>query len=85
MNKNILIWSVIFYKTRNYFRKWCDIGFRKSQEFLFWFKRIGWNYIVASVIMYVIVPLILYGLLVWGIYKSLMNSVKIKKLIEEDK
>ena len=55
--------------------KWvigCGIYFL-NQEFLFWFKRIGWNYIVASVIICVIVPLIIYGLLVWGIYKSLMT------------
>lgn len=64
----ILVWSFIFYKTRNYFREWCDGGFRKSQEFLFWFKRIGWNYIVASVIICVIIPLIVYGLLCYGIY-----------------
>ena len=64
----ILIWSIIFYKTRKYFREWCDVGFRKSQEFLFLFKRIGWNYIVASVIICVIIPLIVYGLLCYGIY-----------------
>ena len=56
----ISIWSFIFYKTRKYFREWCDLGFRKSQEFLFWFKRIGWNYIVASVVICVIIPLIVY-------------------------
>ena len=63
-----LIWSFIFYKARNYFREGCDVGFRKSQEFLFLFKRIGWNYIVASVIICVIIPLIVYGLLCYGIY-----------------
>ena len=69
----ILVWSFIFYKTRKYFREWCDVGFRKSQEFLFWFKRIGWNYIIASVIICVILPLIIYGLLAYGIYLKLYN------------
>ena len=64
----ILVWSIIFYKTRICFREWCDVGFRKSQDFLFWFKRIGWNYIVASVIICVIIPLLVYGLLSYGIY-----------------
>ena len=64
----LLVWSFIFYKTRKYFREWCDLGLRKSQEFLFWFKRIGWNYIIASVIICVIIPLIVYGLLCYGIY-----------------
>lgn len=64
----ILIWSFIFYKTWKYFREWCDVGFRKSQEFLFWFKRIGWNYIVASVIICVIIPVFVYILLTYGIY-----------------
>ena len=64
----ILVWSIIFYKTRNCFREWCDVGFRKSQDFLFCFKRIGWNYIVASVIICVIVPLIIYGFLIWKLF-----------------
>lgn len=29
---------------------------KEHPEFLFWFKRIGWNYIVASVIICVIIP-----------------------------
>ena len=69
----ILIWALIFYKKRNHFRQWCDIGFRQSQQFLFWFKRIGWNYIVASVVICVILPLIIYGLLAYGIYLRYYN------------
>ena len=65
----ILAWLYFFVKTRTNegFRRWCDRGFKDSVEFLLWFKRIGWNYIVSSVIICVVVPIIIYGLLIWGI------------------
>lgn len=64
----LLMWSYILVKTRNCFRKWCDIWFGKSREFLLLFKGIGWTYEVASVIICVLVPLVIYGLLAYGIY-----------------
>lgn len=65
----ILVWSYIFVKTgtKRVFRIWCDLAFRDSVDFLLWFKRIGWNYVVSSVIICVAVPIIIYGLLIWGL------------------
>ena len=65
----ILAWMYILAKirTKRNFRIWCDWAFMKSRDFLLWFKRIGWNYIVSSVIICVIVPIIIYGLLIWGL------------------
>ena len=65
----ILAWMYILVKTRTkrVFQMWCDWAFMKSRDFLLWFKRIGWNYIVSSVIICVVVPIIIYGLLIWGL------------------
>ena len=65
----ILAWMYIIAKTstKRVFQMWCDWVFKDSVDFLFWFKRIGWNYIVSSVIICVIVPVIVYGLLIWGL------------------
>ena len=65
----ILVWLYIIVKTRTkrVFQMWCDRAFKDSVDFLLWFKRIGWNYIVSSVIICVVVPIIIYGLLIWGL------------------
>lgn len=65
----VLIWGYIFVKveTRGTFRKWCDRSFKVSVDFLLWFKKIGWNYVVSSVIICVGLPLIIYGLLICGL------------------
>ena len=65
----ILAWTYIFVKTgtKRIFRIWCDRAFRDSVDFLLWFKRIGWNYVVSSVIICVLIPIIIYGLLIWGL------------------
>lgn len=55
--------GIILWHHRHDFSKFCDIAFKKSQDFLLWFKRIGWNYCVSSVIICVIVPLIIYAAL----------------------
>ena len=57
------VWSYFFIKTRNVFKMWCDWVFQDSVEFLLWFKRIGWNYIVSSVIICVFIPLLIYAFL----------------------
>lgn len=69
----ILAWAYIFVKTgtKKVFGMWCDWAFKDSVDFLLWFKRIGWNYIVASVIICAIVPIIIYGLLIWGLVMRL--------------
>ena len=65
----LLAWMYILTKlrTKRNFRIWCDWAFFKSRDFLLYFKRIGWNYIVSSVIICVVVPIIIYGLLMWGL------------------
>lgn len=60
----VCIWIGIFIATRYTFRMWCDWAFEDSVNFLLWFRRIGWNYTVASVIICVFIPLCVYiGLL----------------------
>lgn len=61
----LVVWLYLFIKTRHVFKMWCDWVFQDSVEFLFWFKRIGWNYIVSSVIICVFIPLMIYGGLIW--------------------
>ena len=65
----VLVWVYIFTKTRSKgtFRMWCDRAFMDSVDFLLSFKKIGWNYIVSSVIICVVAPIIFYGVLIWGL------------------
>ena len=60
----ILLWVYIFWSKRKFFRKWCDVAFQLSVDFLLKFQRIGWNYWVASVIIGVVVPIIIYAALI---------------------
>ncbi len=60
----ILLWIYIFWSKRKFFRKWCDVAFQLSVDFLLKFQRIGWNYWVASVIIGVVVPIIIYAALI---------------------
>ena len=50
----ILLWVYIFWSKRN----------QLSVDFLLKFQRIGWNYWVASVIIGVVVPIIIYVALI---------------------
>ena len=61
----ICLWIYIIYKAHKYFSKWCDKGFNKSVDFLLWFKRVGWNYTLSSVIICVFFPIIIYGSLIY--------------------
>ena len=56
----IIAWIVFLWKDPMKFRDRCDWAFEKSVDFLLLFKRIGWNYVVSSVIIYVVVPLLIY-------------------------
>ena len=66
----IIVWAVFLWKDPMKFRDRCDWAFMKSVDFLLWFKRIGWNYIVSSVIICVVVPGLIYLELVCGIIKA---------------
>ena len=59
-----ILWIYIFWTKRKFFSQWCDTAFSLSQEFLFSFKKIGWDYFKASVIICVLVPVIIYAILI---------------------
>ena len=58
------LWIYIFWTKRKFFSQWCDTAFSLSQKFLFSFKKIGWDYFKASVIICVLVPIIIYAILI---------------------
>ena len=63
----IIAWVIFLWKDQMKFRDRCDWAFMKSVDFLLWFKKIGWNYIVSSVIICVVVPVLVYIELVYAI------------------
>ena len=63
----IIAWIVFLWKDPIKFRDRCDWAFDKSVEFLLWFKKIGWNYVVSSVIICVVAPVLVYIELVYAI------------------
>ena len=65
----IMVWGVFLWKDKMTFRDRCDWAFEKSVDFLLWFKRIGWNYIVSSVIICVVVPVLVYVELIYALMK----------------
>lgn len=66
----VLAWIVFLWKDSMKFRERCDWAFMKSVDFLLWFKRIGWNYIVSSVIICVVLPILVYVELIYAIIKT---------------
>ena len=60
-------WILFLWKDPMKFRDRCDWAFMKSVDFLLLFKKIGWNYIVSSVIICVVVPILIYLELIFGI------------------
>lgn len=65
----IVAWVIFLWKDPMKFRDRCDWAFDKSVDFLLWFKKIGWNYVVSSVIICVVVPVLIYVELIYGIIK----------------
>lgn len=63
----LLAWIVFIWKDKMDFRARCDLAFKKSVDFLLWFQKIGWNYIVSSVIICVVVPILVYIELIYAI------------------
>ncbi len=55
--------AVIWWHRKD-FSTWCDWAFEKSVNFLLWFRRIGWNYYKASVIICVVLPIAIYIILI---------------------
>ena len=60
-------WIIFLWKDPMKFRDRCDWAFMKSVDFLLLFKKIGWNYIVSSVIICVVVPILIYLELIFRI------------------
>ena len=65
----IFAWVIFLWKDQMKFRDRCDWAFDKSVEFLLFFKKIGWNYIVSSVIICVVVPILVYLELIYAIIR----------------
>jgi hypothetical protein len=65
----IIAWVIFLWKDQMKFRDRCDWAFDRSVDFLLWFKKIGWNYVVSSVIICVVVPVLIYVELIWAIIK----------------
>ena len=65
----IIVWVIFLWKDQMKFRDRCDWAFDRSVDFLLWFKKIGWNYVVSSVIICVVVPVLIYVELIWAILK----------------
>lgn len=64
----IIAWIIFLRKDPMKFRDRCDWAFMRSVDFLLWFKKIGWNYVVSSVIICVVIPILIYVELICGIY-----------------
>ena len=65
----VIAWIVVLWKDPMKFRNRCDWAFVKSVDFLLWCKKIGWNYVVSSVIICVIIPILIYMELICGIFQ----------------
>ena len=63
----VMAWIIFLWKDSMKFRDRCDWAFDKSVVFLLWFKKTGWNYVVSSVIICVIIPILIYMELICGI------------------
>ena len=63
----VMAWIIFLWKDQLRFRDRYDLMFSKSVEFLLWFKRIGWNYVISSVIICVIIPILIYIELIYAI------------------
>ena len=63
----VIAWIVFLWKDPMKFRDRCNWVFIKSVDFLLWFKKIGWNYVVSSVIICVVIPILIYMELICGI------------------
>lgn len=65
----VIAWIVFLWKDPMKFRDRCNWVFIKSVDFLLWFKKIGWNYVVSSVIICVVIPILIYMELICGIFQ----------------
>ena len=57
----LYIWIGIKISTWGHFRAWCDWAFMRSVDFLNYFNRWGGNYVLNSVIICVVIPVLVYA------------------------
>lgn len=55
-----LIWFGIKLGTWGRFREWSDWAFMRSVDFLMFFNRLGGNYVLNSVVICVLIPILVY-------------------------
>ena len=68
-----IFWAFIIYINRRGFRAWCVRAFDNSVKFLLWFKVVGWNYYVSSVIICVLIPALIYCGLIYLCYAKTIS------------
>ena len=62
----LCVWAGICIGTWGRFTAWCDWAFMRSVDLLNYFNRWGGNYVLNSVVICVVVPVLVYlGLIVW--------------------
>lgn len=61
----LCIWIGIVIATHKFFKEWCNWVFEDSVKFLNYFNKFGENYILNSVIICVVIPLLIYGILIY--------------------
>lgn len=57
----VFVWAGIMIGTWGRFREWSDRAFMRSVDFLNFFNRWGGNYVLNSVIICVVVPILVYA------------------------
>ena len=60
----LYIWIGIKIGTWGHFSAWCDWAFMRSVDFLNYFNRWGGNYVLNSVIICVVIPVLVYAELI---------------------
>ena len=61
----LCIWVGIYIAAYKFFKEWCDWVFEDSVKFLNYFNRWGGNYILNSVIICVVIPIVIYLVLLY--------------------
>ena len=65
----LAIWTGLALSVGSDFSGWCDRAFAASVDFLNLFNAWGGNYVLNSVIICVLLPLIIYALLAWPLIR----------------
>ncbi len=70
----LAIWTGLALSVGSDFSGWCDRAFAASVDFLNLFNAWGGNYVLNSVIICVLLPLIIYVLLAWPLIRRYTRS-----------